>query len=234
MGPLTAVGRCYANTLNFSGRARRAEYWWFALFLFIAGTAIQFGLGVYFARDPAFALALSDPAMAQMWLTRGNDMLYVAAWAYAGYLLFAWLPQLSVTVRRLHDTNRSGWYILMPTLVTILSVFAAILLGPMLGGVEAALPLILMAATAPLLSMIWFLVVLCLPGTQGNNRFGPDPAPERPRNPPAHPAFARTLPDEVKTAVQARNRSEFQEYYRTRVAPAIQQNKTARQSAAPQ
>lgn len=228
MGPLTAIGRCYGNALNFSGRARRAEYWWFALFLMIFGTGLQLGLGAYFARDPAFVLAMSDPTVAKDWVMQDADMLYLVGFAYAAYILLAWLPQLSVTVRRLHDTDRSGWVILMPALVTFLSVLGAFMLAPILGGADAAGPVILLALSLPVLASIWFLIVLCLPGTQGDNRFGPDPAPERRSAPPAHPAFATSLPDDVKSAVQARNRSEFEEYYRTRVAPAIQQNKSAR------
>jgi uncharacterized membrane protein YhaH (DUF805 family) len=231
MGPLTAIASCYMNMLNFSGRARRAEYWWFALFLFLIGTAVQIGLGVYFARDASFLFAMENPSLAKEWFDRNSSMMYIMGYAYAGYIILAWLPQLAVTVRRLHDTGRSGLFIFMPAVATVLAVVASFFIAPFARSPEGAMPLVLLVLTVPLIASIWFFVVLCLPGDQGNNRFGGDPAPDRERTPPAHPAFARTLPEDIKDAVQARNKSDFDAYYRARVAPAIQQNKTTRSNA---
>ncbi|MFS4091969.1 DUF805 domain-containing protein [Streptomyces sp. AF1A] len=67
----------------FSGRARRKEYWLFFLFAYII--YIVFGI-VGFAAHAVYLVAI--PAL--------------------GFLLPAW----GVTVRRLHDTGRSGWWIL--------------------------------------------------------------------------------------------------------------------------
>ena len=61
-------------------------------------------------------------------------------------VLALFLPALAVTVRRLHDTNRRGWWYF-------------ILFVPFIG-------------------WIWFLVLLCLKETEGENRFGPDPLTE--------------------------------------------------------
>jgi uncharacterized membrane protein YhaH (DUF805 family) len=68
----------------FSGRARRSEFWWYALFAAI----------VY------IVAGIIDAAI-------GNQLV--------GYLvaLALLLPSLAVTVRRLHDTGRSGWWILI-------------------------------------------------------------------------------------------------------------------------
>ena len=71
------------NYAVFSGRARRKEYWMFALFNFI------------------FALVLSLIGV----LTFG--MLYILAILY-GVAVF--VPALAVAVRRLHDIGKSGWY----------------------------------------------------------------------------------------------------------------------------
>lgn len=74
----------------FSGRARRAEYWWFTLFNIIVMVA-------------AFVL-----------LTAGGDALGTAGVVlYALVALGLFLPGLAVTVRRLHDTGRSGWWFLL-------------------------------------------------------------------------------------------------------------------------
>ena len=70
----------------FDGRAKRTEYWMFTL--------IQVVIAVVLA-------ALSSVV--------GEWFLVV----YLLYVLATLLPSLAVTVRRLHDTGRSGWWILI-------------------------------------------------------------------------------------------------------------------------
>lgn len=76
---------------DFAGRSRRSEYWYFVLFYFLIyiGLAIVDGIsGAYNARA-------------------GIGML-------GGLFAIAMLiPSLSVSVRRLHDTDRSGWWVLI-------------------------------------------------------------------------------------------------------------------------
>lgn len=85
---------------DFSGRAQRSEYWYFILFYVL----ISFGLG------------LVD------WMTGSFN-------TQSGYGLLTGLfglamiiPTFSVGVRRLHDTDRSGWWILMALLPLIGSI----------------------------------------------------------------------------------------------------------------
>jgi uncharacterized membrane protein YhaH (DUF805 family) len=68
----------------FSGRARRQEYWMFFLFSVIA----------------SIVLAIIDAIL-------GTSILQ---WLY---VLATLIPSLAVGVRRLHDTNRSGWWVLI-------------------------------------------------------------------------------------------------------------------------
>ena len=100
------------------------------------------------------------------------------------YLLVAiglLVPNIAVSVRRLHDTNRSGWWILMPAIPYCLAFVlggAAMLNGAASGGTAgmmagmgvAAVFLIIGFACAVLL-----LVFYCLPGTPGDNRYGANP-----------------------------------------------------------
>ncbi len=79
---------------------------------------------------------------------------------YALYALAVFIPSIAVTVRRFHDRDMSGWWYLGLSLAGII---------PFVG----------------FLASIAFLVLMFLPGTQGSNRFGPDP-----KDPYAEDVFA--------------------------------------------
>lgn len=85
----------------FEGRAGRAEYWWFFLANFLIGLVIQVLAGV-------------------------SDALVILSVIYSLALL---IPGLAVAVRRLHDTNKSGWWILIALVplvgIIVLIVFLA-------------------------------------------------------------------------------------------------------------
>ena len=76
--------------LDFGGRARRKEYWYFVLFNLL----ISIALGII---DVSVGLANEGG----LGLFRGI------------YTLAVLIPGLAVSVRRLHDTGRSGWYLLL-------------------------------------------------------------------------------------------------------------------------
>lgn len=80
-----AIAICFRKYLTFSGRAPRAEFWWFTLFYAL----VQWGAAVL--------AGVSDMPDA------GNVLEGVVS------LLF-FCPSISVGVRRLHDTDRSGWW----------------------------------------------------------------------------------------------------------------------------
>ena len=71
---------------DFNGRARRKEYWMFLLFHIILIYGLMF-------------LASQYPS---------------AIYVYVVYVLGTFLPALAVSVRRMHDVGKSGWYILIP------------------------------------------------------------------------------------------------------------------------
>ena len=75
----------------FSGRARRKEYWFFVLFniiIALALTFIDFSTGLY---DVEFEIGLLSSL----------------------YSLAVLVPSIAVTIRRLHDTGRTGWWFLI-------------------------------------------------------------------------------------------------------------------------
>lgn len=237
MGFFAAVGACYANIFNFSGRARRAEYWWFFLFQTLVVCIGQAALVAYLIRDPQFIAIFTDPAQSEAlfeaWLKQRPEVWTWAAWAFAGQILFLWLPHLSVTFRRLHDTGRSGWFILMPFFASVLAGAGMAVLGglsALVGGTALALAVLL--AFVPLGASVWFFIVLCLPGTRGNNRWGGDPIPFEARRPSGdHPAFAsRNMDPRMRRQIQAAQRAEFEDYYNARVLPAITRPKPGQET----
>lgn len=100
MGFMEAVQSAVANRYaDFRGRSRRAEYWWFFLFTII----LQIVLMAFTAAMPTIGGILS---------------LLV--------LLALIIPGLAVTIRRFHDLDKSGWWILIgfvPILGFILLIY---------------------------------------------------------------------------------------------------------------
>ena len=78
------------------------------------------------------------------------------------------LPSLAVTVRRLHDTGKSGWYILIPIVVAIVAVIIIILSEATVAGLIIAYAMIIVFA---ILYIIW----LVTDSQPGDNQYGPNP-----------------------------------------------------------
>lgn len=75
---------------TFSGRSRRKEFWMFFLFFYLFGIAFTFA---GFMLDLAFEF---------------NGLLYLSI--YGLFTLFMLIPSMALTVRRLHDIGKSGWF----------------------------------------------------------------------------------------------------------------------------
>ena len=95
-----AVKSCFAKYTEFKGRAPRSEYWFWTLFVAIVTVVAMILdgiLGTNFTMDDGYGGEISS----------GYGYFYVAA------ALGSLLPGLAVTVRRLHDKGRSGWFLLL-------------------------------------------------------------------------------------------------------------------------
>lgn len=108
----------YLNALKnyaiFSGRARRSEYWYFALFnLIFAIVAMML--------DKAFATSFTIQT------TAGPINLFYG-YVYIIYALFVLLPSLAILVRRLHDVGKSGWFVLITLIPLVGSIWILVLL----------------------------------------------------------------------------------------------------------
>jgi uncharacterized membrane protein YhaH (DUF805 family) len=135
----------YKRYADFEGRSRRLEYWMFQLFN-----------GMVMAVIIAFAIAglplamFSNPAAFQAGAEQPGLMLWVAIALAVFWLLASFIPSIAVVVRRLHDRDMSGWWYLG---------FIVLQIIPFVGWIAS----------------IAFFVITVLPGTDGPNRFGPDP-----------------------------------------------------------
>lgn len=90
---------------DFSGRARRKEYWMFVLFNMIFAIAA-------IVLDNVMGLAFEDIGYGPIYLI---------------YLLVIFIPGLAVAVRRLHDTGNSGWMMLLAFLPIIGAIWLFVL-----------------------------------------------------------------------------------------------------------
>ena len=168
MGFMQAIKVCLSKYIVFSGRATRSEYWWFVLFVILCSIVFSVLDQVIFGTDPETGAS--------------TNVLN------AGFQLAVLLPMLAAGWRRLHDTGRPGWYLLLPmalgiaTMVALLSGVAvfSVLEGGVddpdaLRGPAAILGLTGMIVVWGLqlvlsVMMIWWLT---RPSQQGENAYGP-------------------------------------------------------------
>ena len=97
-----AIAAGFNRYVDFQGRSRRSELWWFTLFLFI----LSIGASVIDHAALGFALDQLGPASGIM-------------------VLATLIPSLAVWVRRLHDIGRSGWWTLL-SIVPIIGIIVII------------------------------------------------------------------------------------------------------------
>jgi uncharacterized membrane protein YhaH (DUF805 family) len=114
MGFGQAISSGFSNYVNFSGRACRSEFWFWRLFYLLVAIGLGIIEGVVRIHGPVGLLELG-----------------------------MFLPSLAMSIRRLHDLDRSGWWYFL-------------VLIPIVGWIVL---------------LIWY----CTRGTEGPNRFGPDP-----------------------------------------------------------
>lgn len=92
-----AIKSGYANYANFSGRSARSAYWWWALFQIVVAIAIAMveggGSGAMGGGSASFAY---NPGIVGLIWSLGNL-----------------IPGIAVSVRRMHDLDKSGWMLLI-------------------------------------------------------------------------------------------------------------------------
>ncbi len=127
----------------FSGRARRKEYWMFVLFNAIA----------------SIIASILDTIFKTKMVGENNGLISSL------YSLAVFIPTIAVGVRRLHDTNRKGWWMLLP-----LAGIPFLLLMPwnvFLG--------VIPAVAFVFIGTITVLIFNIQDSTPGDNKYGPNP-----------------------------------------------------------
>jgi len=146
----------FENYVNFNGRARRSEFWYFILMNMIF----------------SIALMVIDKLLS---LSTGFTSFKIIQNIYS---LLLFLPGLAVAVRRLHDVGKSGWWMLVFYLVIAVSaggvaaIWFSSLQSPGSIFTNVWFYVLLLVALG---SSIWMMVLNCIAGEQGANKYGSDP-----------------------------------------------------------
>jgi uncharacterized membrane protein YhaH (DUF805 family) len=99
MGFQKAVATCFRKYAVSAGRATRSEFWYFVLFIFLVSGILTVADGMIFGREYA------DPQLLSGIFSLG---VFIPSWA--------------VNIRRLHDIDKSGWWILLNVIPVIGSI----------------------------------------------------------------------------------------------------------------
>lgn len=152
MTPVDWARRPIDKYADFTGRAPRAEYWWYALAIIVVSIVI--GIVESLLGLKGMILGIYGPI----------SLLF-----FLGTLA----PSLAVAARRLHDTNRSGWWLLIGAVPYGLMILVRIMTagaGPL--AMAGALGLVGIVA---FIGAIVLLVFMVLPSQPGSNQYGPNP-----------------------------------------------------------
>lgn len=141
MGFVESVKHNFSHYADFTGRAQRSQFWWWVLFIGIVSVilnVIDSGLGLMVGASET-EVVIGDTTVPVV--NQGFGILSSI------FSLVVLIPGLAVAVRRLHDADHSGWWVLWGFLLTFVCFVGLIIL----------------------------LVFYLQRGTPGPNRFGPDP-----------------------------------------------------------
>ncbi|MFZ9987019.1 MAG: DUF805 domain-containing protein [Candidatus Nanopelagicales bacterium] len=103
-----AVKHVFSNYATFRGRASRSEFWWFYLFNVIVTFVLS--IPYYIGLAQSAGTMTTDPVTGEM---TGGSLSGLAVFGIillVGWLLITFIPIISVSVRRLHDGDRTGWW----------------------------------------------------------------------------------------------------------------------------
>ena len=127
---LVYVKKYLENAVDYKGRSNRPEFWWPALFNVIIALAFQILFAIFVRIGFLYRLV--------------NFVSFL-------YTLFCLLPNITLGIRRLHDINQPGWFLLLPFAGLIAEIILASIgsVIPVIGGL-----FIFVAAVLPALTIL--------------------------------------------------------------------------------
>ncbi len=150
ISPLGRYIGCFKKYATFQGRANRAEYWWFFLFNLLA------------------SIVLSIVSFEIPFVSLGT-----------AYSIISLFPNMAVSVRRMHDTNHSGWWYFFPMICTVaflpVLVMSVFLLDDPSANEDQVMMIPFFVGGGAVVFWIIYFIFTLLPGTKGENRYGKVP-----------------------------------------------------------
>ena len=140
-----SIKNAFVKAFDFKTRSSRAEFWYFYFFTFIVGT-----IGNLI--DKSLSLELTIFEFPQ---SPDNEFILGHFYIFTYFLFF--VPSLSLYVRRLHDTNRSGFWLLLVLLPSVGAIF-----GLNMSGVIYLI----------IFTFITLIFFFCQKGDNKQNKFG--------------------------------------------------------------
>lgn len=180
-----AVNTCFAKYIDFHGRARRSEFWWFSLFCLLVTVALFCPIAVLSYLEESQGISMD----AGLWAL-GYAISAILALIGILFIFAILIPSLSVEVRRLHDIGRSGWWVFWSIVISIVASAVPFSLFDFrtaldLGEIESftkAFDLALLPALIMLVPKLgnWILEIVLLVFTlldshEGENQYGRSP-----------------------------------------------------------
>tara|TARA_B100000925_G_C21977346_1_gene460681 strand:+ start:648 stop:1175 length:528 start_codon:yes stop_codon:yes gene_type:complete len=141
-----AIKSYFKNWIKFSGRSSRSEFWWAVLF---ANIIIYSGLLI---------LTIMN--------VDNSGFLALVSILLAGLIIFLALASSALSVRRLHDINKSGLIYIVYIAVVFISALPSNQKNYEISDIFSIIQMIF---------SIVLIVLYCLPGKSENNKYGPNP-----------------------------------------------------------
>jgi uncharacterized membrane protein YhaH (DUF805 family) len=157
--------------LGFSGRINRGKYWltlviWLLIWIVAILAFLLSGLAIFDRNLKDGSLPSPEDFDAFWPMVRDYGVLSIIILVL---VVVSWVSALAIGVKRLHDRDRTGWWIL-------LFYFGPMVLGAAQNSAESGTLASILLGLGAFAVSIWSLVELgFLRGTNGPNRFGPDP-----------------------------------------------------------
>lgn len=109
-----AIKTCFGKYFTFSGRASKAEFWYFVLFTFLASIAFSIIDAAIFGPTIEQSIEVKTTGGNTLPPEFTQTINYSGSWLSGLFSVVTFVPSLSAAWRRLHDSGRSGLWLFLP------------------------------------------------------------------------------------------------------------------------